>query len=93
MLYVEAIALAAALFGSGAALGIALLKLLARPSRDLGTELAGWLACERAAYEESEFSQRERLIWRIGTRVPPRLRLLYEEASEGSRAHLSAKLS
>lgn len=68
------------LFIAGAGFGLAVgAVLLARRPRqgELEAELRGWLRCERALYAETHD---HRVLMRVRTRVPPRLRLRHEAA-------------
>jgi hypothetical protein len=67
------------LVAAGATMATALF-MVRRPIIDgTGLALSGWLACESAAVSETELEERELFARRLRTRVPPALRLRYEE--------------
>lgn len=74
--------------GGGVALGTA--RERRRVSGSAGAtdlQLRGWLLCERALFEEAG-AEREDLLGRVRTRVPPALRLRHEELVEASERAL-----
>jgi hypothetical protein len=71
--------LAAVLVSAGAAMAIALI-MLGRPRTDcVNFELRGWLMCEAAALAETPRADRPAFERRLRSRVPPGLRLRYDE--------------
>src|SRR4051794_11630187 len=86
---IETLLLALALFAAGGVFTIAASTLSRRRCRSthatrLHAELAGWLACEGALFEEAAAGD-DALLRRVRSRVPARLRLAYETAEAPQR--------